>query len=98
MEASGTLDNWTLLVPKRGPHAGTWLGRIEVTWSVGAQNKNCFAGRHSADHRVHSTSTSGEAGREGVGVRLERVPSLNDDPLFIAALVDLVREHTRIPQ
>ena len=28
---------------------------------------------------------------KAAGARLERVPSLNDDPLFIAALADLVR-------
>lgn len=33
-----------------------------------------------------------------LGVRLERVPSLNDDPLFIAALVDVIRQHERMPE
>jgi protoporphyrin/coproporphyrin ferrochelatase len=32
---------------------------------------------------------------EGLGMRLERPPALNDDPVFIAALEDLVREPAR---
>jgi ferrochelatase len=31
---------------------------------------------------------------EGVGIRLERPPALNDEPAFIEALAELVREHT----
>jgi ferrochelatase len=37
------------------------------------------------DHRAHSIA-------EGLGVRLERPPALNDDPVFIEALADLGRE------
>jgi ferrochelatase len=36
------------------------------------------------DHRAHSIA-------EGLGVRLERPPALNDDPVFVDALADLVR-------
>ena len=30
-----------------------------------------------------------------LGIRLERPPALNDDPVFIAALADLVRERAK---
>lgn len=33
---------------------------------------------------------------ERLGIRLERPPALNDDPVFIAALADLVRERARV--
>jgi ferrochelatase len=32
------------------------------------------------------------AAAEGLGIRLERPPALNDDPVFVAALAELVRE------
>jgi ferrochelatase len=31
---------------------------------------------------------------DGLGMRLERPPALNDDPLFVEALAELVREHS----
>ncbi len=31
----------------------------------------------------------------GLGMRLERPPALNDDPVFIAALAELVRERAK---
>ncbi len=34
---------------------------------------------------------------EGLGMRLERPPALNDDPLFIAALAELVRAKVEVP-
>jgi ferrochelatase len=34
---------------------------------------------------------------EGLGMRLERPPALNDDPAFVAVLADLVRQHAAKP-
>jgi ferrochelatase len=34
---------------------------------------------------------------KGLGLRLERPPALNDDPVFIAALADLVRARVGVP-
>jgi ferrochelatase len=34
---------------------------------------------------------------DGLGMRLERPPALNDDPVFIAALAELVRAKVEVP-
>ena len=41
------------------------------------------------DHRAAATATE-------LGMRLERPPALNDDPVFIAALAELVREKAEV--
>ena len=46
-----------------------------------------------ADHVeiLYDIDIKAKQAAERAGARLVRVPSLNDDPLFIAALADLVR-------
>ena len=41
------------------------------------------------DHRAAEVAA-------GLGIRLERPPALNDDPVFIAALAELVRAKVRV--
>ena len=42
------------------------------------------------DHRAAEVAA-------GLGIRLERPPALNDDPIFIAALAELVRAKAQVP-
>lgn len=98
-------DRWTFSYQSAGRTPEPWLGpQIEhYVIELGAQgHKNLLSVPIGfvADHVeiLFDIDFKAKRAAEGAGVRLERVPSLNDDPLFIATLVDLVREHTRIPQ
>ena len=76
------------------PWAGPDLGEhLEALAARGVLDVVCvpvgFVSDHveilfDIDHRAHSIA-------DGLGMRLERPPALNDDPVFIEALTDLVR-------
>lgn len=95
-------DRWTFSYQSAGKSPEPWLGpQIEeyVVELAERGHKNllsCVVG-FVADHVEVLFDIDIEARRaaEVAGARLERVPSLNDDPLFIAALADLVRQHER---
>ncbi len=95
-------DRWTFSYQSAGKSPEPWLGpQIEeyVVELAGRGHKNllsCVVG-FVADHVevLFDIDIEAQTAAEAAGARLERVPSLNDDPLFIAALADLVRQHER---
>lgn len=98
-------EQWTFSYQSAGRTPEPWLGPqiedyvIELA-QQGHTNLLSVPVGFVADHVeiLFDIDLKAKQAAESVGARLERVPSLNDDPLFIAALVDLVREHTRLPQ
>lgn len=95
-------DRWTFSYQSAGKSPEPWLGpQIEeyVVELAARGHKNllsCVVG-FVADHVevLFDIDIEAQTAAEAAGARLERVPSLNDDPLFIAALADLVRQHER---
>lgn len=95
-------DRWTFSYQSAGKSPEPWLGpQIEeyvVELARGGQKNllSCVVG-FVADHVevLFDIDIEAKQAAEAAGARLARVPSLNDDPLFIAALADLVRQHER---
>lgn len=98
-------DRWTFSYQSAGRSPEPWLGpQIEDHVVALARQGHthllsCVVGFVADNVEVlFDIDIKAKQAAEAAGARLERVPSLNDDPLFIAALVDLVRQHERIAQ
>lgn len=98
-------EQWTFSYQSAGRTPEPWLGPQIEAYVVelaqrGHKNLLSVPVGFVTDHVeiLFDIDLKAKQAAEGAGVRLERVPSLNDDPLFVAALVDLVREYTRMPQ
>ncbi len=98
-------EQWTFSYQSAGRTPEPWLGPQIENYVVelaeqGHKNLLSVPVGFVADHVeiLFDIDLKAKQAAEGAGVRLDRVPSLNDDPLFVAALADLVREHTRMPQ
>lgn len=95
-------ERWTFSYQSAGRSPEPWLGPQieEYVVELGQQgHKNllsCVVG-FVADHVevLFDIDIEAQQAAQGAGVRLERVPSLNDDPLYIAALVDLVQQKAK---
>ena len=98
-------ERWTFSYQSAGRSPEPWLGpQIEeyVVELAKQGHKNllsCVVG-FVADHVevLFDIDIEARQAAEAAGARLERVPSLNADPLYIATLVDLIRQHERIMQ
>ncbi len=64
---------------------------VALAWSLGPERG------FVADHVevLHDVDIEAQGRAREIGIRLERPPSLNDDPLFILALADAVRSEAR---
>lgn len=103
-EQAGLADNqWTFSYQSAGRSPEPWLGpQIEeyVVELAGDGHQNllsCVVG-FVCDHVevLFDIDIEAKQAADGVGANLQRVPSLNDDPLFIAALADLVRQQAAV--
>lgn len=92
-------DQWSFCYQSAGRSPEPWLGpqiqehMLELV-DQGHQNLfSCVIG-FVCDHVevLYDIDIAAQKIAREKGVRLERAPSLNDDPMFIAALVDLIRQ------
>lgn len=91
-------DQWTFSYQSAGRTPEPWLGPQLEHYVVelaqqGYRNLLSVPVGFVADHVevLFDIDIKAREAAKAAGARLERVPSLNDDPLFIAALADLVR-------
>ena len=100
-EAAGIpRDRWTWCWQSAGrspePWAGPDLGEhLEELAARGVHDVVCVPVGFVSDHveLLFDIDHRAQAIARGLGVRLERPPALNDDPLFVETLAALVREH-----
>jgi ferrochelatase len=91
-------DQWTFSYQSAGRSPEPWLGPqiqdyvVELARQGHKNMLSCVVG-FVADHVeiLFDIDVKAKQAAERAGARLVRVPSLNDDPLFIAALADVVR-------
>jgi ferrochelatase len=91
-------DQWTFSYQSAGRSPEPWLGPqiqdyvVELAEQGHKNMLSCVVG-FVADHVeiLFDIDIKAKQAAERAGARLVRVPSLNDDPLFIAALADVVR-------
>jgi ferrochelatase len=91
-------DQWTFSYQSAGRSPEPWLGPqiqdyvVELAEQGHKNLLSCVIG-FVADHVeiLFDIDIKAKQAAERAGARLVRVPSLNDDPLFIAALADVVR-------
>lgn len=91
-------DAWTFSYQSAGHSPEPWLGPQLEEYVVelahqGYRNLLSVPVGFVVDHVevLFDIDIQAREAAQAAGARLDRVPSLNDDPLFIAALVDLVR-------
>ncbi len=103
-EKVGLADTqWTFSYQSAGRSPEPWLGPqiqdyvIELAEQGHKNLLSCVVG-FVADHVeiLFDIDVKAQRAAQHAGARLERVPSLNDDPLFIAALADLVHRAERV--
>lgn len=95
-------DRWSFSYQSAGRSPEPWLGPqiedyvVELAQQGHKNLLSCVVG-FVADHVevLFDIDIKAKQAAESAGARLERVPSLNDDPLYIGALVDLIRQHER---
>ena len=80
--------------PWAGPDLGEHLGELAER---GVRAVVCVPVGFVSDHveLLYDIDVRARRIAEGLGMRLERPPALNDDPLFVETLADLVRERAR---
>jgi ferrochelatase len=91
-------EQWTFSYQSAGRSPEPWLGpqiqdyAVELAGQGHKSLLSCVVG-FVADHVeiLFDIDIKAKQAAERAGARLVRVPSLNDDPLFIAALADVVR-------
>ncbi len=91
-------ERWSWATSRRAARPSRGRGRTSASTSSrspsagSATSSPCRSDSSPTTSRSSSTSTSRHGGlAESVGIRLERPPALNDDPVFIEALAELVR-------
>lgn len=95
-------DRWSFSYQSAGRSPEPWLGPqiedyvVELAQQGYKNLLSCVVG-FVADHVevLFDIDIKANQAAENAGARLDRVPSLNDDPLYIGALVDLIRHHER---
>lgn len=93
---------WTFSYQSAGRSPEPWLGPqiedyvVELAQQGHKNLLSCVVG-FVADHVevLFDIDIKAKQAAGSAGARLERVPSLNDDPLYIGALVNLIRQHER---
>lgn len=98
-------EQWVFSYQSAGRSPEPWLGPqiealvVELAERGHRHLLSCVVG-FVADHVevLFDIDIKAKQAAENAGAQLERVPSLNEDPLFIAALADLVRQQERIRQ
>jgi ferrochelatase len=92
--------SWSYMSAGRSPEP--WLGpdlpdHLSELAGKGVKAVVCVPIGFVADHVevLYDVDIEAQARAREVGIRLERPPSLNDDPLFIRALADAVRAQAR---
>lgn len=92
--------SWSYMSAGRSPEP--WLGpdlpdHLSDLAARGVKSVVCLPIGFVADHVevLHDVDIEAQARAREAGIRLERPPSLNDDPLFIEALADAVRSEAR---
>ena len=97
-------ERWTFSYQSAGRSPEPWLGpqlqdTIVTLAEQGHKNLLSVPIGFVADHVeiLYDIDILAQGVAQPLGVRLVRVPSLNDDPVFIAALADLVRQYERMP-
>jgi len=101
-ERSGLSDErWTWSYQSAGRTSEPWLGpdlgeHLEQLAMLGVADVVVVPVGFVSDHveLLFDLDVRARAVAEGLGVRLERPPALNDDPVFIDALAGLVRERS----
>jgi ferrochelatase len=96
-------DRWVFSYQSAGRRPEPWLGPqieelvVELAERGHRHLLSCAVG-FVVDHVevLFDIDIKAKQAAEAAGAQLARVPSLNDDPLFITALADLVRQHERI--
>jgi len=96
-------DQWTFSYQSAGRSPEPWLGPQIQDYIVelaekGHKNLLSVPIGFVADHVeiLFDIDILAQGIAQSLDVRLARVPSLNNDPLFVAALADLVRQHERV--
>jgi ferrochelatase len=98
-------EQWVFSYQSAGRSPEPWLGPqiealvVELAERGHRHLLSCVVG-FVADHVevLFDIDIKAKQAAENAGAQLERAQSLNDDPLFIAALADLVRQQERIRQ
>jgi ferrochelatase len=98
-----TAKQWTFSYQSAGRSPEPWLGPqiedcvVELAQQGHQHLLSCVVG-FVADHVevLFDIDIKAKQAAEAAGAVLKRVPSLNDDLLFIAALADLVRQHEKV--
>lgn len=93
---------WTFSYQSAGRSPEPWLGPqieeyvVELAQQGHTNLLSCVVG-FVADHVevLFDIDIEAKTAAEAAGARLERVPSLNDDPRYISTLVDLIRQYER---
>jgi len=96
-------DQWTFSYQSAGRSPEPWLGPQLQDYIVelgekGHRNLLSVPIGFVADHVeiLFDIDIMAQRVAKSLGIRLERVPSLNDDPLFISALADLVQKYEKV--
>ncbi len=99
--ASLARDRWSWSYQSAGRSPEPWLGpqlpeHLRALALQGVRNVISLPVGFVSDHVeiLYDIDIQAQVVADELGMRLERPPSLNDDPLFIAALVDLVKRET----
>jgi len=97
-------DQWSFCYQSAGRSPEPWLGpqldeHIEALAAQGKNNLFSVVIGFVCDHVevLYDIDIRAQEVAQRCGVTLNRAPSLNDDPLFIATLVDLIRSKERTP-
>ncbi len=96
-------DQWSFCYQSAGRSPEPWLGpqlddHIEALAAAGKANLFSSVIGFVCDHVeiLYDIDIRAQEVARKLGVNLKRAPSLNDDPLFIATLVDLIRSKERV--
>ncbi len=97
------VDQWSWSYQSAGRSPEPWLGPqiqdyIPQLAAKGIRNVVSVPIGFVCDHVeiLYDIDILAQAAARAHGVRLERPPALNDDPLFVEALADVIREHAAV--
>lgn len=104
-ERAGVADRWSWAYQSAGRTPEPWAGpdlseHLAELAAGGVRDVVSVPVGFVSDHVeiLFDIDVQARAAAEELGMRLERPPALNDDPVFVAALADLVRERaSRVP-
>jgi protoporphyrin/coproporphyrin ferrochelatase len=101
---AANLDDWSIAFQSESPSGEPWLephvlAELERLHGDGVEEVVLAPVGFVSDHLeiLWDLDIEARAKADELGLTLERMPSLNDDPVFIAALAALVRQVSRSP-